>query len=423
MSAFSRNFVVLSVLAVSAAIVLPTLSAPLRKQVQARAESRLPALRPLAKPASQALLVPDTQFGAPLPGLTPEQVTAFMTGLNAFTVVENGGSGLGPIFNNRSCVSCHGQPAIGGGSGIRVTRFGQTTNGVFNALESLGGSLLQQNAIDPLVREIVPAQATTVALRQSTPMFGIGLIEAIPDETILANVEQQSSLGLNGVPALVTDAAGGGTRVGRFGWKAQVATVLTFSGDAYVNEMGITNRLFPQENAPNGNAALLAQFDRVRDPEDRIDPVSGKGVIDVVADFMRFLGPPPTLQFTPSALQGRTVFEQTGCAGCHKPQMMTGPSSVQALSFKEVNLYSDLLLHDMGSLGDGIVQGTAGARDMKTAPLWGLRASPPYLHDGRAPSIDQAIQAHDGEALLSRNRYRALNATQRQQLLDFLNSI
>ena len=423
MRALSRSLVVFGVIAVSAAIVLPTLSAPLRKQTRIRAEPRLQSLRPLAKPASQALLLPETQFGAPLPGLTPEQTTAFMTGLNAFVALENGASGLGPIFNNRSCVSCHGQPAVGGGSGIRVTRFGQTSNGVFNDLETLGGSLLQQNAIDPLAREIVPAQATTVALRQSTPVFGLGLIEAIPDETILANAEEQQSLGLNGVPSLVTDVVSGNTRVGRFGWKAQLATVLAFSGDAYLNEMGITNRLFPQENAPNGNAALLAQFDRVRDPEDRVDPLSGKGVIDVAADFMRYLGPPPVVQFTPSALQGRTLFEQTGCAGCHKPQMMTGPNSVQALSFKEVNLYSDLLLHDMGGLGDGIVQGTAGAREMKTAPLWGLRASAPYLHDGRALSVDQAIQAHDGEALASRNRYRALNATQRQQLLDFLNSI
>lgn len=418
-----RTIAVIAVLASSIAMVLPSVSAPIRGRGLDRSPIKRSALRPIARPADQALLLPALEFGAPLPNLTPEQLTAFATGLTAFNTAETPGSGLGPIMNNRSCVACHGQPAVGGGSGIRVTRFGQTLNGAFDPMVALGGSLLQQNSIDPRILEVVPATATISIQRQSTPLFGMGLIEAIPDETILINAERQQSFGLNGVPSLVVDVVSGQTRVGRFGWKAQLATVLAFSGDAFVNEMGITNRLFPQENAPNGNAALLAQFDRVRDPEDTPDPVSGKAHMDVVADFMRFLAPPPQLVLTQNALQGRTLFAQTGCSGCHTPQMMTGPNAIQALNFKEVNLYSDLLLHDMGSLGDGIAQGTAGTRDMKTQPLWGLRASGPYLHDGRAPNVDAAIQAHDGEALTSRNQYRQLNATQRQQLLEFLNSI
>jgi CxxC motif-containing protein (DUF1111 family) len=418
----TRKVAVLVVLALSVSMVLPSLSAPIRGRHAVRSVVKRSAARPISRP-DQALLMPTTDFGAPLLNLTPEQLTMFATGLNTFTANESPASGLGPIFNNRSCVACHAQAAVGGGSGVRVTRFGRLVNGVFDPMTSLGGSLLQLNSIDPLIRETVPTSATIMAQRQSTPMFGMGLVEAIPDETILANAARQQSLGLNGVPSLVVDVVSGKTRVGRFGWKAQLATILAFSGDAFLNEMGITNRLFPQENAPNGNTTLLAQFDRVSDPEDRLDPVSGKSAIDTTTDFMRLLAPPPLLTFTQTALQGSTVFARTGCSGCHMPQMMTGPNDIQALNFKEVNLYSDLLLHDMGSLGDGIVQGTAGANDMKTQPLWGLRASAPYLHDGRALTVDAAIQAHDGEALASRNLYRQLTATERQQLLEFLNTI
>lgn len=418
-----RTIAAIAVLATSIAIVLPSLSAPLRNRGIQRHVPKRVATRHIARPAESALLMQAHEFGAPLPNLTPEQLAAFATGLDEFNTAETPAGGLGPIMNNRSCVSCHSQPAVGGGSGIRVTHFGRTLNGEFDPMATLGGSLLQQNSIDPRILELVPATATISIQRQSTPLFGMGLIEAIPDETILINADRQQSLGLNGVPSLVADVVSGKTRVGRFGWKAQLATVLAFSGDAYLNEMGVTNRLFPRENAPNGNAALLAQFDRVSDPEDTPDLVSGKADIDIVAEFMRFLAPPPQFVFTQTALQGRTLFAQTGCSGCHTPQMMTGPNNIQALNFREVNLYSDLLLHDMGSLGDGIAQGTAGTGDMKTPPLWGLRASAPYLHDGRAPNVDAAIQAHDGEALTSRNLYRQLNATQRQQLIEFLNSI
>lgn len=412
-------------LAVAVAVTLPTWSAPLRTQRESRGVvvMKQPAVRHAALRAGQPLPVPTTAFGEPLPGLTTAQRNDFSVGLGRFLNAESPQSGLGPIFNNNSCISCHGQPAPGGGSPVRVTRFGQLTGTTFDPLEALGGSLQQVRAIDPQALEVVPAQANVVAQRLSTPLFGLGLIEAIPDETILANAERQKALGLNGVPALVNDVAAGRVRVGRFGWKAQQATLLAFSADAFVNEMGITNRLFPAENAPNGNAALLARFDRIADPEDRPDPVTGKADIDVVAEFMRYLAAPPSVQFTPTALQGRQTFEQIGCGGCHMAQMTTGPSDIAALNFKALYLYSDLLLHDMGSLGDGIVQGTAGPRDMRTAPLWGLRARAPYLHDGRAGSVDRAIQLHDGEAVPARNAYQALTATQRQQLLEFLGSI
>ena len=148
-----------------------------------------------------------------------------------------------------------------------------------------------------------------------------------------------------------------------------------------------------------------------------------KSDIDVVADDMRYLAAPPQLPPTPSSGAGRSLFDSLNCATCHKPMMMTGPNAIKALDRKQVWLFSDLLLHDMGTLGDGIVQSAAGANEFRTAPLWGLRASAPYLHDGRARTMDDAIRQHDGEAKNSRDRYLQLTPQQRQQLLDFLGTI
>lgn len=363
------------------------------------------------------------QLGDPLPGLTKAQVATFLDGKEDFEDAETEAGGLGPIFNRSSCVTCHSAPVTGGASSINVTRFGRVDGGVFNPLASLGGSLQQEMEINSVLHEVVPPEANVVAQRNSTPLFGLGLIEAIPDQEILRNVRRMPLDGVLGKVSKVADAATGKMLIGRFGWKAQQATLLSFAGDAYLNEMGITSRLFPVENAPNGNAQLLAQYDTVVDPEDVVDPATGRGDIDRVADFMRYLGAPPRPPLTNSAAAGRSVFQNTGCAVCHVPLMITGPNKVTALDRQEVWLFSDLLLHDMGSLGDGIGQGTADVRDMKTAPLWGLRVSAPYLHDGRATTVDEAIKAHDGESKAAKDRYLKLNKQQVQQLIDFLMSI
>ena len=390
--------------------VSPSFSAP-------RQQARRP--RPNPAPGPVTLRVP----GAPLEGLSPTELNDFTSGFEEFQNVETAESGLGPIFNNVSCVACHSAPATGGSSAITVTRFGRSVGGNFDPLSNLGGSLLQQSAIDPAALEHVPSVANVVAQRQSTPLFGLGLIEAIPDSTIQLNAARPKGDGVTGRVAWITDVASGQTRAGRFGWKAQQAALLSFAGDAYLNEMGITNRFFPQENAPNGDAALLAQYDNIADPEDTVDPTTGESDIDKAADFMRLLAPLPPIPPTRQSSQGGAVFQRIGCANCHQPSMTTGFSSIRALSSKNVPLYSDLLLHDMGSLGDGIAQGAAGPREMKTAPLWGVRESGPYLHDGRAPTLDAAIRAHDGEGAISRDRYIRLHPTERQQLLAFLNSI
>lgn len=366
-------------------------------------------------------LVP--MFGDPLPGLSLTELQVFVDGRNDFVQVETIATGLGPVFNNVSCVACHQQPAVGGSSRITVTRYGRSVNGVFDPLTARGGTLLHQFAINPAVREVIPPEANVVAHRRTTPLFGLGLIEAIPDSVIRQNAQLAKPDGVKGKISTITDVASGRPRVGRFGWKAQHATLLSFAADAYLNEMGITSRFFPHDIAPNGNTNVLHLFDTVADPEDQPDPATGKADVDRVADFMRLLGAPPTLALTAAAQLGQTLFTQAGCAVCHTPSFTTGTSPVAAINNKIVPLYSDLLLHDMGTLGDGIAQSVAGTREMKTPPLWGLRGNPSYLHDGRAETVDQAIRAHDGEAATSKGRYLQLTPAQKQQLLEFLHAL
>jgi CxxC motif-containing protein (DUF1111 family) len=363
------------------------------------------------------------QFGSPLEGLTAAEQLAFDAGRDEFEAVETPEGGLGPIFNDSSCLACHSGAATGGPSTHTVTRFGRLSHGVFDPLDSLGGSLLQAKAIDPELQEVVPPEANVVARRMSTPLFGAGLIEAISDETLDLNARQPQPDGIHGRTSKVLDVTSGKMRVGRFGWKAQQATLLAFAGDAYLNEMGVTNRFFKTENAPNGRTDLLAKYDKVADPEDTVDPATGKSDIDHAADFMRFLAPPPALRATTQSLAGASRFDQARCSACHLPAMFTGPSSSTALAHQPVRLYSDLLLHDMGRLSDGIAQADALGREMRTSPLWGLRVRTAFLHDGRASTIDQAIRQHDGEALRSRQRYEAMTPDEQKALLAFLLTI
>jgi CxxC motif-containing protein (DUF1111 family) len=378
-----------------------------------------PPSRPPAPPAGPAA----GQTGGPLVGLTTAELTSFRDGLADFRQEETVDSGLGPIFNDTSCVVCHAAGGVGGASRRTVTRFGKTTNGVFDPLSAQGGSLLQARAIDPAFREVIPGAANTIAKRVTTPLFGAGLIEAIPDASLIAAAAAAKPDGVKGRAALINDVTTGAQRVGRFGWKNQQATLLAFAGDAYVNEMGITNRFFPEENAPNGNTALLARADQILDPEDQVNPATNKSDIDRAANFMRLLAPPSRGPITAAVSAGERLFTSLNCTVCHTPALTTGTSSSSALSLKRVPLYSDLLLHDMGALGDGIAQGAAGAREMRTAPLWGLGSRPVYLHDGRTDSLDVAIKEHAGEASAARSRYVALPAAQQLQLVAFLRSL
>jgi CxxC motif-containing protein (DUF1111 family) len=219
-----------------------------------------------------------------------------------------------------------------------------------------------------------------------------------------------------GTPNLVRDAVTGATRVGRFGWKAQVATLREFAGDAYLNELGITNPLFPDENAPQGDRGALAF-----NPAPQLND-NGEDVESFI-NFISLLGPPPPGNRGLVEYYGSLVFLTSGCASCHTPTLITGPSPVRALSRKAFHPYSDFLLHDMGSLGDGIAQGSARGNQIRTAPLWGLKSRSSFLHDGRATTPDAAIMAHSGQAGSSRDRYARLGGFGRAALLAYLKSL
>lgn len=391
----------------------------------------LPAPRPTPTPTptptpAAADDAPDedaTGFGRPLAGLGTMPGADFLDGRDDFKETDTPATGLGPLFNNTSCVSCHSTPSVGGSSALTVTRYGRNVHGQFDPLTAQGGTLLHASTTIPELREVIPAAANVIAQRQSLPLYGLGLIEAIDDATLIAATLRPKPPGVSGRVALITDLATGAPRIGRFGWKNQHATLLSFAADAYSNEMGITNRILPDENAPNGNTALLLRYVPVHPVDDKFDPVTQNSGIDKVANFMRLLAPPPRAAGSPAADRGERHFTDVGCAACHTPSYTTGASTLAALDHQPVPLYSDLLLHDMGPLGDGIAQSAAGTNEMRTPPLWGLRASAPYLHDGRAATIDEAIRAHAGEAAEIRERYVKMNPGDRADLLEFLRTL
>ena len=363
------------------------------------------------------------EFGDPLDGLYENELALFEAGKEDFEEVEEPDEGLGPLFNARSCGECHALAGVGGAGVMNEVRAGRIENNVFTDLP--GGSLFQLFSVGGRrCQESIPDNANVMAFRQATPLFGSGLIEAIPDLTIQAQADpnDQNRDGISGRVHMVLDVATNRMRVGRFGWKAQQASLLGFSADAYLNEMGITSDLAPFENAPNGDAARLRDCDNVPDPEDRRDPKTGRRGIDNFENFMRFLGPPPRGAITAVVMRGESLFTSVGCAMCHTPGMQTGDNAIAALSRKPVPLFSDLLLHDVGT-GDSIAQGGAGTDEIRTAPLWGLRMSAPYLHDGSAVRIEDAIARHAGESKTIIARYSALSATDKRDLVAFLLSL
>ena len=268
----------------------------------------------LAAPAALAQ-TPQPKMGAPLAGLTPAELQRFDAGRVDFTHTFQVGEGLGPIFNQASCASCHNNP-IGGPGSIKVFRFGfYDEKGVgWDPLESLGGSLQQLNTINIAYQESIPPSANVTAQRVTPSVLGDGLIEAIADADILANQTTPPSPTVSGVAHMVVplETPGGAQRVGRFGWKAQVATMLSFSGDAALNEIGFTNRLLGTESAANG--VPPGAFDTVPDPEDGPDG-QGQHFIDRITDFQRYLAAPP--QTPRSGMTGETLFNSVGCAHCH----------------------------------------------------------------------------------------------------------
>ena len=418
--------------------------------------------------------------GGHIAGMTYNEIKFFELGLEDFNEVENVADGLGPRMNLDGCGSCHSQPAIGGSSPavnpqvafaeaanpsqltavaafirldgpIREARLvknpdGTPDGGVTNTFtitgrEGAAGCNLAQH---DFAKEIANRN---IIFRIPSPVFGAGLIEQIPDSAILANQSansgQKSALGIRGRPNVFVSGRtisgfpnrnGNDGTITRFGWKAQNVSLLLFSGEAYNVEMGITSELFQNERDQTPACHTAGQFPPIPNDTqnfDAGDALTGTTAIQNFANFQRFLAPPTPSTDTPggssSIASGRSLFTSTGCAYCHTPTLRTGNATVAALRYKNVNLHSDLLVHDMGDgLADGISQGSAGPREFRTAPLWGLGQRIFFLHDGRTKDLVEAIQQHrsnGSEANSVVNRFNDLSESRQKDILNFLRSL
>jgi CxxC motif-containing protein (DUF1111 family) len=358
--------------------------------------------------------------------VTPAEFEEFRMGLDDFLEVETAEEGLGPAFNGTSCAVCHSVPAVGGSGTIAEVRAGRRgPDGTFESLDSSGESLFHLFSIPAhACQPVIPPDATIIARRVPIPLFGAGLVEAIPDDTLIALEDplDRDRDGISGRAAFVVDVGTGERRVGRFGWKAQHATLLTFGADAYRNEMGITNDVFPQEVAVGIGANQMRLCDPIPDPEDVIDPRTRRRGIDNFASFMRFLAPPGRGDIDDRTRTGEQLFAALGCSSCHIPALLTGPNANPLFDRRNVPLFSDLLLHDVGT-GDGIAQSAGTAAEIRTPALWGLRFRRPLLHDGSAATVDDAILRHAAEAELARRGFERLSAADRAAVLAFLGSL
>src|SRR6267378_4282611 len=379
--------------------------------------------------------------GTPLEGLTADETAFFQNGLAKFLDIESvtGGenNGLGPRFNSNQCLSCHSQPSVGGSSPatnpliaiatlegarnvvpwfitqngpIREARFKRNPNGtndggvhnlfVITGRRDAEGCKIAQPNFRPAGNPLTGKGGNpNIVFRIPTPVFGAGLIEAVPDSAILANMK----------------------------------------AEAYNVEMGVTSQLFPQERDETPGCVFNAT------PEDTVNFTPSRTTskpntavisdVEAFADFMRMLAPPTPAPDTPSTVNGRAIFAKVGCAFCHTPSLTTGKaiasgsstSPSRALSNRPVNLFSDLLVHNMGrGLADGITQGGAGPDEFRTAPLWGVGQRIFFLHDGRTTNLIEAIKAHrsrGSEASKIVERFNRLSTKQQQDLIDFLRSL
>jgi CxxC motif-containing protein (DUF1111 family) len=393
-------------------------------------------------PAAYATPIHNDQSGSLGNGLINDSNATFRADQAVFMEEEDESSGLGPVYNARSCVDCHAQPNVGGTSQVTELRVGhRDAAGNFvnptitindGAVSIPGRSLVNDRAICGEATERVSGSETIHALRATTSVLGDGFVEAVGDNTLIAianNQPRQSGGRIAGMVVRVPiSEASGATGVGRFGWKNQHASLLSFAADAYVNEQGVTSRLQPTDTT--------SLCDTVADPEDPVGP-DGLEDIDHFARFMRQTQAPPrdtALAATPDAIAGGNLFTAIGCNICHVTSITTAPAGTvinggqftipPALGSKVIHPYGDFLLHNIGT-GDGIVQngGQATANRMRTAPLWGLRTKDRLMHDLLSATRNDAILRHAGEATGVVNNYRNLSTAQKNQLMVFLNSL
>lgn len=356
---------------------------------------------------SEGLLAPNAplpevgELGGPARPLSAEERELFLRGRAVFDRDVGIGEGLGPLFNGDSCRACHFDPVIGGAgpADVDVTRHGHLDDGEFTPPEQ--GTIAHRHSIYG-TRPPIDETANAFETRQTPPLFGLGFLDSIPDEDILANdnCDDPDPQAISGCARILPSGA-----IGRFGWKANVPSLAEFARDALFNEMGVT-----VPDIPGQTFGALHDSDSVPDPEISVED------LEALVFFMRTLAPPAPRSRDPEAeAAGRALFESIGCADCHRTDFVT-PDGIVA--------YTDLLLHQVAPDGStGIGDGEAGPLEFRTPPLWGLSRTAPYMHDGRSFTIEDAIARHDGEAAASRNAYEALSAEERADLLAFLGSL
>jgi CxxC motif-containing protein (DUF1111 family) len=357
-----------------------------------------------------------------------------------FDQVEQISDGLGPLYNAQSCRECHQNPVSGAISQITEARAGSTSNGVFTP--QVGGSLIESRSIDADVQQRMLGTSTTNTFRTSLNIAGDGFVEALPDSFFTNTQNAQFNAGLNPgtfIRVPVNEAPSGTTRIGRFGWKTQHASLLSFAADAYLNEMGITSPLQPTENTNNGQSVTFLNTQNgvpaIQCAADANDPFCPD--ITQFTNFMRSLKVPPrdpVLSQTSDAITGGQLFHSIGCDICHVSSATTAAAGTSfaagtfvvpaALGSKTIHPYSDFMLHNVGT-GDGIVQnGPQSTQNlMRTPPLWGVRTRNRLMHDGSQVTRNFAILSHFGDANPVINNYIYLSTNQKNQIITFLNSL
>jgi CxxC motif-containing protein (DUF1111 family) len=369
----------------------------------------------------------------------------FEANLFIFSEVESIDDGLGPTYNDTACVACHQFPDAGGFAQQTEFRAGHLVNGAF--VDAAGGQLINVRATDARVQERINTGETVKAFRITISTLGDGFVEAIANDTLQANVNAQPAAQRGTLAVVPVTEANNALRIGRFGWKAQQASLLSFAGDAYHNEMGITNKFSGagglSSDDPNAgtsespastvngviNVTFPSPFDPVEDPEDDGDDVMA------FADFMAATRAPGRGPITASVQRGDALFTAVGCAVCHTRQFTTAPPGTlinggafavpAALGNKIIRPFSDFALHNIGT-GDGIVQnaGQGSANQMRTPPLWGIRARNRFMHDGQTITIFDSIQRHAGQATTARNNFNfGLSVQSQTDLIAFVNSL
>lgn len=381
-------------------------------------------LLPMASCSSPPETIPATPLGEPLPGLRPAELARFRQGEALFNRVYTPAEGVGPLFNENQCSACHTKP-VAGGTGeqflIKATRFTHPAD--CDLLRSEGGENVRTQATPLLLahginEEPFPARATERGKFSVPFLFGLGLVEEIPAETILEREDSADADGDGISGRAARDSAG---VVGRFSRKADILSIEGFVGTALRFEMGLTTPLAPHDLTIAGSP-LPEGTDPAPDPE------VNQRTVELLTDYVRFLAPPARrIPGDPDAAsfvaQGEEIFKSIGCSSCHVPSMATGDSDIPALDNKEVYLYSDLLLHDLGPGLASTCGYTASPRETRTEMLMGLGRRDRYLHDDRAFSLRDAIMEHGGEAAPVRARFAALGRLMQESLIRFLESL